>query len=108
MARASKKNERTPASATHATGGKPRIDIGETMREGADPARARAPVQVAEQRSTAPSRTGKRGVVGYVAPELWAQPQHLAIDERSSIQALVLEGIERVLEAPGITPKTND
>ena len=78
------------------------------MRDAADPAPARAPDQIAEQRTTAPSRTGKRGVVGYVAPELWAQLRHLAIDERSSIQTLVLEGLNRVLQARGIARKTND
>ena len=108
MARASRKGERTLASATHATGATPPVDIGQAMREAADPAPTGAPDEVAEQRSTAPSRTGKRGVVGYVSPELWAQLRHLAIDERSSIQALVLEGLDRVLEARGITPKTND
>ncbi len=108
MARASRKGEHTLASATHATGTPPPVDIGQAMREEADPAPTREPDQVAGQRSTAPSRTGKRGVVGYVAPELWAQLRHLAIDERSSIQALVLEGLDRVLEARGITPKPND
>ena len=78
------------------------------MREAADPAPARALDQIAGERSTAPSRTGKRGVVGYVSPEVWAQLRHLAIDERSSIQALILEGLERVLEARGMTPKTGD
>ena len=83
------------------------MDIGAAMREAAEPAPARAPDQVAGERSTAPSRTGKRGVVGYVSPELWAQLRHLAIDGRSSIQALVLEGLDRVLEARGVAPKTN-
>ena len=69
------------------------------MREAAD--------DTAPPRS-APSRTGKRGVVGYVSPELWAQLRHLAIDETSSIQALVLEGLNHVLEARGFTPKKND
>ena len=78
------------------------------MREAAEPAPARAPDRGPRERSTAPSRSGRKGVVGYVAPELWAQLRHLAIDERSSIQALVLEGLDRVLEARGITPKTND
>ena len=84
------------------------MDIGAAMREAAAPAPARAPDQVAGERSTAPSRTGKRGVVGYVAPELWAQLRHLTIDERSSMQALVLEGLDRVLEARGLRPKTDD
>ena len=84
------------------------MDIGAAMRKAADPAPAPAPDQDARERSTAPSRTGKRGVVGYVSPELWAQLRHLAIDERSSIQALVLEGLDRVLEARGISPKTNE
>ena len=107
MAKASRRKP-TLASATHAGGSAPAMDIGAAMREAADRAPARAPDQVAGVRSTAPSRTGKRGVVGYVSPELWAQLRHLAIDERSSIQALVLEGLDRVLEARGITPKTND
>ena len=107
MAKASRPKS-TLASATHATGSAPAMDIGAAMREAAEPAPARAPDEIAEQRSTAPSRTGKRGVVGYVSPELWAQLRHLAIDERSSIQSLVLEGLDRVLEARGITPKTND
>ena len=107
MARASKKAEQTLASATQAAEAILPIDIGQPMREAADPAPARAPDQVAKQRSTAPSRTGKRGVVSYVSPELWAQLRHLAIDETSSIQALVLEGLDRVLEARGIAPKTN-
>ena len=98
----------TLASATHATGSAPTMDIGSAMREAAEPAPTRAPDQVGNQRSTAPSRTGKRGVVGYVSPELWAQLRHLAIDERSSIQTLVLEGLDRVLKARGLTPKTND
>ena len=84
------------------------MDIGSAMREAAEPAPARSSDQVAGERSTALSRTGKRGVVGYVAPELWAQLRHLAIDERSSIQALVLEGLDRVLEARGIAPKTDN
>ena len=92
----------TLASATHASGSAPAMDIGAAMREAADPAPERAPDQVGNQRSTAPSRTGKRGVVGYASPELWAQLRHLAIDEQSSIQALVLEGLARVLEARGI------
>ena len=107
MARASRPKS-TLASATHAAGSAPAMDIGAAMREAAEPAPAPAPDQVTEARSTAPSRTGKRGVVGYVAPELWAQLRHLAIDERSSIQALVLEGIDRVLKARGLTPKTTD
>ena len=78
------------------------------MREAADPAPARASDEIAEPRSTAPSRTGKRGVVGYVSPELWAELRHLAIDEGTSLQALVLEGLDRVLEARGMTPKKND
>ena len=96
----------TLSSATHATGSTPRVDIERAMRDAADP--TPAPDQRAEQRRTAPSRTGKRGVVGYVSPELWAQLRHLAIDERSSIQALVLEGLDRVLAARGTTPKSND
>ena len=107
MARASKPKS-TLASATHAAGNAPAMDIGAAMREAADPAPSRAPDEIARERSTAPSRTGKRGVVGYVSPELWAQLRHLAIDERSSIQALVLEGLDRVLQARGITPKTDD
>ena len=80
------------------------------MREAADaaPTHAPAPGEDTRERSTAPSRTGKCGVVGYVAPELWARLRHLAIDEGNSLQALVLEGLDRVLEAHGITPKTND
>ena len=105
MARASRPKS-TLASATHATGSAPAMDIGAAMREAADP--APAPEQVAEQGSTAPSRTGKRGVVGYVSPEIWAQLRHLAIDEGTSLQALVLEGLDRALEARGITPKTNN
>ena len=93
---------------THATGSAPPMDIGAAMHEAAEPAPAGAPDQVTEARSTAPSRSGKRGVVGYVSPELWAQLRHLAIDERSSIQTLVLEGLDRVLEARGLTPKTTD
>ena len=104
MARTSRAKS-TLASATHAAGSAPALDIGAAMREAADPAPAPAPDQGARERSTAPSRTGKRGVVGYVSPELWAQLRHLAIDERSSIQALVLEGINRVLEARGMTPQ---
>ena len=107
MARASRPKS-TLASATHATGSAPAMDIGAAMREAADPEPARAPDQVAEPRSTAPSRSGKRGVVGYVSPELWAQLRHLAIDEGTSLQALVLEGLDRVLEARGLTPKTTD
>ena len=76
------------------------------MCKAADP--APAPDQVAEQRSTAPSRAGKRGVVGYVNPELSAQLRHLAIDERTSLQALLVEGIYHVLEARGLTPQPND
>ena len=98
----------TFASATRTTGSAPAMDIGAAMREAAEPAPARAPDQVAGERSTAPSRAGKRGVVGYVAPELWAQLRHLAIDEGTSLQALDLEGLDRVLEARGITPKTDD
>lgn len=93
---------------THATDSAPAMDIGAAMREAAEPVPARVPDQGPRERSTAPSRSGRKGVVGYVAPELWAQLRHLAIDERSSIQALVLEGLDRVLEARGITLKTND
>ena len=105
MAKASRPRS-TLVSATHTAGTAPAVDIGTAMREAAEP--APAPGQVAGERSTAPSRIGKRGVVGYVSPELWAELRHLAIDERSSIQALVLEGLDRVLEARGITPKTDD
>ena len=97
MAKASRSPTRTLASATHDRA--PPIDIEQAMREATD--------DTAGLRS-ASSRTGKRGVVGYVAPELWAQLRHLAIDERSSIQALVLEGLDRVLKARGLTPMTND
>ena len=100
MARASTsrtKTARTLASATRDSA--PPMDIEQAMREAAD--------DTAAPRS-APSRTGKRGVVGYVSPELWAQLRHLAIDETSSIQALVLEGLDRVLKARGITPMTKD
>ena len=107
MAKASRRRS-TLASTIHGAGTAPAADIGAAMREAADPAPERAPDQVARKRSTAPSRSGKRGVVGYVSSELWAQLRHLAIDERTSIQALVLEGLDRVLEARGITPKTDD
>ena len=107
MAKASRPKS-TLASATHDAGSAPAMDIGAAMRDAAEPVPARAPDEIAEQRSTAPSRTGKRGVVGYVSPELWAQLRHLAIDERSSIQALVLEGLDRVFEARGIATKSND
>ena len=85
MARASRPKS-TLASATHAAGNAPTLDIGAAMREAAGPARAPAPDQDVKERSTAPSRTGKRGVVGYVSPELWAQLRHLAIDEGTSVQ----------------------
>lgn len=107
MAKTSRRKP-TLASATHAAGTAPAMDIGAAMREAAEPTPAPAPDEGPMERSTAPSRAGRKGVVGYVAPELWAQLRHLAIDERSSIQALVLEGLDRVLEARGITPKTDD
>lgn len=98
----------TLASATHAAGTPPTMDIGSAKRAAAEPAPAGVPDQGPRERSTAPSRSGRKGVVGYVAPELWAQLRHLAIDEGTSLQALVLEGLDRVLEARGIAPKTND
>ena len=107
MAKASR-HRPTLASATHAIGSTPRVDIGQALREAADPTPALAPYKLSEQRPSAPSRTGKRGVVGYVDPALWAQLRHLAIDERSSIQALVLEGLDRVLKARGLAPKANE
>ena len=107
MAKASRPKT-TLASATHAAGSAPVRDIGAAMRKATEPAPARAPDQAGRERGTAPSRAGKKGVVGYVSPELWAQLRHLAIDERSSIQALVLEGLDRVLKARGITANTND
>ena len=106
MAKASRPKP-TLASATHAAGTAAAMDIGAAMREAADPPPAPAAGEDARERTIAPSRTGKRGVVGYVAPELWAQLRHLAIDEGSSLQALVLEGLDRVLEGRGITPKTD-
>ena len=108
MAKASRRAERTLASATRAADTAPALDIGAAMREAAEPVPAPTPGEDARERTIAPSRTGKRGVVGYVAPELWAQLRHLAIDEGSSLQALVLEGLDRVLQARGIAPKTDD
>ena len=108
MARASRKGEHTLASATYATGATPSVDIGQAMRKAAAPASTRVPGDAPGQRSMAPSRTGKKAVVGYISREQWVQLRHLAIDEASSVQGLVLEGLDRVLEARGITPKTDD
>ena len=45
-----------------------------------------------------------KAVVSYLAPEQWAQLRHLPIEERTSMQTLVREGLRRVLEARGMTP----
>ena len=44
----------------------------------------------------------KKAVVGYLSREQWRQLEHVTLDEETSVQALVLEGIGHVLEKRGI------
>ena len=72
------------------------------MRAAADPTPAAAPDRDPERRGPAPGRAGKKAVVGYLAREQWLQLKHLTLEEETSVQALVLEGIEHVLNTRGV------
>ena len=66
-----------------------------------------APVRPARSASAAPgslrapSRQGKRGVLIHVSPELSRRLRQLALDEDTTLQALGLEALERLLEIRG-------
>lgn len=55
----------------------------------------------ASGRFRAPSRQGKRGVLIHVSPELSRRRRQLALDEDTTLQALGLEALERLLEIRG-------
>ena len=50
---------------------------------------------------TAPSRRGKRTIAGHFHPEVWKQLHAIALEEDSSLQALLREGINYVFAARG-------
>lgn len=47
--------------------------------------------------SRAPSRRGKRGVLIHVEPEMLRRLKHLATDRDTTLQALGVEALERLL-----------
>lgn len=52
----------------------------------------------------APSRQGKRALTVYVSPDTWRELRQLALDEGSSVQALVGEALDLLARSRGKHP----
>ncbi|WP_162815005.1 ribbon-helix-helix domain-containing protein [Erythrobacter aureus] len=62
------------------------------------------PTSKPRKQSRAKARDGKKAIVGYFSPELSKQIQILAIQEDKSMQALVGEALDMLLENRGMPP----
>lgn len=51
-----------------------------------------------------PSRQGKRAVTVYVTPDTFKELHHIALDEESSLTALVLEALDMLARSRGKHP----
>ena len=60
-----------------------------------------APVERKYPKAT--TREGKRVATVYLEPEALKQLQHITIDEDTTLQALLTEGINAVFEARGLS-----
>lgn len=69
----------------------------------APPAAPPAAAQPDRKYAVAPSRQGKRVATVYLEPEALRQLQKLAFDEETTLQALLVEGVNAVFEARGLT-----
>jgi hypothetical protein len=71
----------------------------------AAPAPAAAPTSAPTTTSTkAKAREGKKAIVGYFSEDMSRQLRMLAIEENTTVQALVGEGLDMLLRARGKHP----
>lgn len=71
----------------------------------AAPAPAAAPTSAPTTTSTkAKAREGKKAIVGYFSEDMSRQLRVLAIEENTTVQALVGEGLDMLLRARGKHP----
>ena len=80
---------------------KPKIDLAAAVHGAAkssmDPVSTTTPSSSAHPR--AKSRLGRKGVLIHVPPETWRELRQLALDEDTSVQALGLEALTRLVES---------
>ena len=70
----------------------------------AAPAPAAAPTSAPTTSTKAKAREGKKAIVGYFSEDMSRQLRMLAIEENTTVQALVGEGLDMLLRARGKHP----
>ena len=77
---------------------KPKIDLAAAVHGAAKS--SMDPVSTPPSSSArAKSRLGRKGVLIHVPPETWRELRQLALDEDTSVQALGLEALTRLVES---------
>jgi hypothetical protein len=73
-------------------------------RPAAEPAPPPEPTLAPPSKTVRPAaRVGKRVVGAYVSPECWKQLQLIAVDENTTVQSLLIEGLNHVFAARAMT-----
>jgi len=67
------------------------------------PAAPAASVEEKSKSSRPATRIGKRAATTYIDPAAWKQVQMIAIDEDTSVEALLREGLNAVFAARNLT-----
>jgi hypothetical protein len=78
-------------------------DIAATKPQSTEPP-AISPVLAQRSATTRPSRAGKKGVLGHFSPELSRTLNIMAIEEGTSVQALMGEAFDLLMRARGKHP----